>query len=175
MRKILIGLLIVIAVSLSSQTYQLQKSVLDCAGNRSSSSSYILIDATGQAITGRSISSSYIETAGIFHINLNTISGIVEDLIGEINNVPLVFTLSENYPNPCDNITNIRFGIPYASHVNICLYDASGRCVKEILNNEVQAGYHNISLNTKSYSSGIYFLRMNSETFNSTKKLIVAR
>jgi len=173
MRKILIGLLIIIAINLSSQTYQLQKSAIDYVGNRSTSSSYILTDAVGQSITGRSTSLSYIETVGIFHINLNTILGIVEDLM--VNNIPLIFTLRENYPNPCNNQTEIRFGMPYESHVFINIYDASGRCVEEVLNSKVQAGYHSILLNTESYLSGIYFLRMNSETFNSTKKIVVAR
>ncbi len=176
MNKLLISIyILMLSVSLMAQTYSLPKSSINSSGDRSTSATYILIDATGQSITGKSISSTYIETAGIFHMNLGSILGVEENQLIEIINLPVVFNLSGNYPNPCSDMTTIKFAVPGESHVNISLYDISGRQVVNLINETMKPGFYEFDTRVTDYSSGIYFLRMNSNEFSSTKKLIVAR
>jgi len=164
-----------ISLSLIAQTYSLEKSSINCSGNWSTSATYILTDATGQSITGRSISSTYIETVGILHMNLSTILGVEENQLVEIINLPLVFSLSGNYPNPCNDMTTIKFAVPGESHINISIYDISGRQIVNLVNEIMKPGYYEFDTRVRDYSSGIYFLRMNADNFSSTKKLIIAR
>lgn len=176
MKKILISIyILMLSVSLMAQTYSLETSSINCSGDRSTSASYILIDATGQSITGRSTSSTYIETAGILHMNLGTILGVEENQLVEIINLPIVFNLSGNYPNPCNDMTTIKFAVPAESHINISVYDISGRQVVNLVNETMKPGFYEFDANVMNYSSGIYFLRMNSNDFSSTKKLIITR
>ena len=162
-----------LSISLTAQTYSLEKSSIDCSGNRSSSATYILTDAAAQSITGKSTSSTYIETAGILHMYLGRILSVEENL--NIVILPSVFNLSDNYPNPCSDMTTIRFAVPGESHVNISLYDISGREVVNLVNETMKPGYYEFDANVRDYSSGIYFLRMNADNFTSTKKLIITR
>ncbi len=164
-----------LSISLAAQTYSLEKSSINSSGDRSTSATYILIDATGQSITGKSISSTYIETAGILHMYLGTTVGVEENQLVDIINLPLVFSLSGNYPNPCNDMTTIKFAVPGESYVNISLYDISGREVVNLVNETMKPGYYEFDANVRNYSSGIYFLRMNAVDFSSTKKLIIAR
>ncbi len=176
MKKILISIsILMLSVSMIAQTYSLLKSSINCSGDRSTSVTYIVTDATGQTITGRSTSSTYIETAGILHINLGTTVGVEENQLVNIINLPVVFSLSGNYPNPCNNMTTIKFAIPLETYVNISLYDISGREVVNLVNETMKPGYYEFDANVRDYSSGIYFLRMNANDFSSTKKLIVTR
>ena len=176
MKKLLISIyILMISLSLMAQTYSIEKSSINCSGDRSTSATYILIDATGQSITGKSISSTYIETAGILHMNLSTILGIEENQLVDIINLPVVFSLSGNYPHPCNDMTTIKFAVPGESHINISIYDISGRQVVNLVNETMKPGYYEFDTRVRDYSSGIYFLRMSADNFTSTKKLIVTR
>ncbi|KQC13782.1 MAG: hypothetical protein APR63_00200 [Desulfuromonas sp. SDB] len=176
MKNILITIFWLIqSIFLAAQTYSLEKSSISSAGDRSSSSTYILADAIGQSLTGKSTSSTYIETAGILHMNLGIFLGVSEGQENGNINIPTVFSLSGTFPNPCADRTTIRFAVPVESKIFISLYDISGREVVTLVNQNMNPGYYEFDLNVANYSTGIYFLRMNADEFSSTRKLIITR
>jgi len=74
---------------------------------------------------------------------------------------PKEFTLYQNYPNPFNPVTNIHYGIPNKSHVNIKIYDLLGREVRTLVDKEQEASYYNIIWDSKdnfgnNVSSGMY-------------------
>lgn len=86
------------------------------------------------------------------------------------------FSLSQNYPNPANPITNISFTIPQNSFVKINLYSINGELVKKIINEEKEPGIFSIVINLSNLSSGVYFYRMITNSgFHSTKKLIILK
>jgi hypothetical protein len=95
--------------------------------------------------------------------------------------LPQHFNLSQNYPNPFNPSTKIDFELPSDSRISIQLYDMLGREVKTLVNNEnLQAGYHTIELNSSTMSSGTYFYRMNAtdasgKNMNLVKKMTVVK
>ncbi|NNE71937.1 MAG: T9SS type A sorting domain-containing protein [Rhodothermales bacterium] len=71
--------------------------------------------------------------------------------------VPLTFALEQNYPNPFNPQTRIRFGLPEAAKVTLEVFDALGRRVATVLNEERPAGWHEVSFDGRSLGSGMYF------------------
>ena len=70
------------------------------------------------------------------------------------------FYLSQNYPNPYNPATNIDFNIPEKTFVRIILYDVTGREIKKIIDQEMEAGNYSVSLSSEGLSSGVYFYKM---------------
>ena len=111
MKKLKIAIfLLLISIVVTAQTYELKKSAFDISGLISSGSTYTLADAIGQSVTGKSSSSTYIETSGILHMNFGSLLGIEEEIVEGL--LPDVFCLHGSYPNPCRSMAVIRFEVP---------------------------------------------------------------
>ncbi len=82
------------------------------------------------------------------------------------------FKLYNNYPNPFNGITNIRFYLPKSADVNLSVYNLIGQLVSIIANESFTAGLHSVEFNTKGISSGVYFYRLISEKNSVTKKML---
>lgn len=96
--------------------------------------------------------------------------------ITKINeSVPDRFDLFNNYPNPFNPETKIKFDLPQNSIVALKIYDISGREVAELINNKLDAGSYVINFKADKLSSGIYFYRLIAGNFISTKKMILLK
>ncbi len=95
----------------------------------------------------------------------------VED---EIEEIPKEFILYQNYPNPFNPETVIGYKIPEAGYVSLKVYDLLGREVAVLVDEFKQAGNYKIEFGMKNMelSSGVYFYRLSSGSFNQTKKMI---
>ena len=93
--------------------------------------------------------------------------------------VPSEFSLEQNYPNPFNSITNVKFQIPNVGQssqtVTIKIFDISGKEVAILVNKKLNPGTYEIRFDAKELPSGIYFYRMQSEKFTSTRKLILLK
>lgn len=85
--------------------------------------------------------------------------------------VPEQYEIFQNFPNPFNPSTEIKYQMPKAGMVKIVVYDAVGKEVKELLNEFKEAGYHTITFNCNGLASGIYFYTMTSGSFVKTKKM----
>ena len=97
-------------------------------------------------------------------------SGVVET-----KGLVLDFNLFQNYPNPFNPSTIINYSIPYQSKVSLVVYDALGRVVNTLVNEEKSAGNHTAELNAANLSSGIYFYQIRAGEFIQTKKMVLLR
>jgi len=89
--------------------------------------------------------------------------------------VPTEFALSQNYPNPFNPSTKINYDLPKDGLVSIALYDLTGRQVASIVNEVKTAGYYTVQFNASNLSSGMYFYRITSGSFVSTKKMALIK
>lgn len=89
--------------------------------------------------------------------------------------IPQKFSLEQNYPNPFNPVTNIKFSIPKAGIVKLVVFDAAGRQVSELVNQQLEAGSYNYDLNAAGLSSGVYFYRIQSGEFNEVKKMMLVK
>ena len=114
--------------------------------------------------------------------NLKILVGNREFLAEETSDKTLVpenFVLSQNFPNPFNPVTSIRFGLPRAEKVRIQVFDILGKEVTTLIDNEQkQAGYHLVSWNSKDkygseVASGLYIYRLQAGKFSQTKKMLL--
>jgi hypothetical protein len=86
---------------------------------------------------------------------------------------PSEFVLFNNYPNPFNPVTTISFQIPFNSFISLKIYDITGEEVKTLVSENLSAGKYNYQLDAGSLPSGVYFYRLQSENFSSTKKMML--
>ena len=89
--------------------------------------------------------------------------------------LPKTYELSNNYPNPFNPSTTIRFSLPEKQNVKITVFNTLGQKVAEILNGEMEAGVHEINFNASNLTSGIYIYTMNAGKFTQTKKMMLIK
>lgn len=121
-----------------------------------------------------------IHESGHFNISFNDIS-----LEYSLNNpttididtheIPLQYKLNQNHPNPFNPSTIISYSIPQREFVQLKVYDMLGNEIKSLVNEEKSMGNYKIRFNASNFSSGLYFLRLQSGNFVSTKKIILLR
>ncbi len=85
------------------------------------------------------------------------------------------FKLHQNYPNPFNPITIVSFDVAKASHVLLKIYDINGREVTTLKDEAMQAGSYKVEFNAHGLSSGVYFYRIDIDSFHETKKMILLR
>ena len=98
----------------------------------------------------------------------------------DISVVPSVFALHQNYPNPFNPVTEIQFDVPQESQVQLTIYNIMGQEVTTLNNSTLQAGFHSIRWDGtnglgEQVSTGVYFYRLSSPAFTSTKKMIMVK
>ena len=95
-------------------------------------------------------------------------------------NIPQKYRLAQNFPNPFNPTTTIKFELPSDSHINLSIYDIQGNLIKTLVNEKKDAGYHSVIWNgkdqqNKDVSSGVYFYRIESKDFTDTKKCLLVK
>jgi hypothetical protein len=88
---------------------------------------------------------------------------------------PENFILYQNYPNPFNPATNIRFRIAAFGFVSIKVYDVLGNEVTTLVNEVKDAGEYEIQFQANWLTSGIYFYKLNAESFSETKKMLLLK
>ena len=117
------------------------------------------------------VNNSDIPLAKIF-LNGN---GVLTEVAENRPGIPDNFGISQNYPNPFNPSTNISFNIPKRSQVSLKVFDLLGREVATIVSEEMSAGSYSRTWNAVNMPSGVYFYRLQSGSFNETKKLVLLR
>jgi hypothetical protein len=107
---------------------------------------------------------------------MNVLGYNLKKVSGDTNNsIPTVYALEQNYPNPFNPTTTINYQLPEKGHANLRVYDILGNLVTTLLDEELNPGYYSVTWDASGLASGIYFYRLNSGSFVSTKKLILLK
>jgi hypothetical protein len=93
----------------------------------------------------------------------------------DASDLPRAFSLSQNYPNPFNPITEIRYTLPKDSYVKLEIYNILGHKVATFMGGKHKAGYQVARWDGSSYSSGIYFYRLQVGDFVQTRKMILLK
>ncbi len=95
--------------------------------------------------------------------------------IGQNNGIPLQYGLDQNYPNPFNPSTYIKFQLPEGGNVKITVFDILGKEVASLINEKMEAGYHNVEFNASDLASGLYIYKMESGNFTDVKKMMLIK
>jgi hypothetical protein len=120
------------------------------------------------AVSGTSNGGVWIYTdslVGIKHIN---------------NSIPNIFTLYQNYLNPFNPATKIKFDVPSnvkseRSNVSLIIFDILGGVVVTLVDQQLKPGTYEVEWNASNYPSGIYFYKIKADDFSETKKMILLK
>jgi hypothetical protein len=88
---------------------------------------------------------------------------------------PREYDLAQNFPNPFNPSTVIRYAIPVKSHVLLTVHNLLGQLVATIVNGDQDAGFHEIRFDAPNLSSGVYLYRLEAGKFVQTRKLTLIR
>jgi hypothetical protein len=91
------------------------------------------------------------------------------------NVIPDDYKLYENYPNPFNPSTNIKFDIPKAGFVKLAVYDLLGKELVVLASEKLNAGTYQVDWNAGSYPSGVYFYKLVSNEFINVKKMVLVK
>lgn len=106
------------------------------------------------------------------------------DAITDVENEEIIvegFELFQNFPNPFNPTTTIRYQIPEKSHVKLKIYDLLGKEVATLVNQEQEAGEYHKNFNDSDLPSGIYVYSISAQpingrnTFRENKKMILLK
>jgi hypothetical protein len=91
----------------------------------------------------------------------------------EENQRPKEFTLTQNFPNPFNPETTIKYGITETGFVTLKIYDILGNEISTLVNELKQPGYYDVQFNASGLASGIYFYKLQSGLSSHVKKIIL--
>jgi hypothetical protein len=91
------------------------------------------------------------------------------------DHTPLAYRLDQNYPNPFNPRTIITFSLKKSGFTKLFVYDLIGHKEVEIVNRNLNAGFHQVEFDASALASGVYFYEIRSGNFSSIKKMILMR
>ena len=104
---------------------------------------------------------------------------ISNEVFAEVT-TPVEFAMSQNYPNPFNPVTKINFSLPVSSKVTLKIFDVLGQQITELINKDMEAGYHEVSFDGSMLSSGVYIYKLeavgsNGITNSAVNKMILSK
>ena len=116
---------------------------------------------------------TFVRSDGVFR------SGQVVDTPPGTSN-PRGFALRQNFPNPFNPATTIRFEVPRDASVELAIFDLRGRRVVTLHQGPIEAGYHDVRWegrddSGRAVASGLYFARLTGPGFSDARKMMLAR
>jgi hypothetical protein len=119
----------------------------------------------------------WLQAVGLFGVSKPVPAGyptLVE------NTAPLAFTVSGAWPNPFNPTTTIRYQLPQSAHVRLTVFDVLGRKVAVLEDGLKGSGVHEVVWNARSANgaalgSGIYFWRLEADSYHAQGKMMLLR
>jgi len=138
-------------------------------GTAQSGRNGILVSSLGQTFVGAAQHGNTFLEAGF--LVLPFLRGSMAKAGGE-EGVPLTYALSQNFPNPFNPSTTIRYKLPHKSYVTIWIYNVLGQKVTTLVDQQEEAGRYAVVWKGRNdagvqLSSGVYFYRFEAENLNS--------
>jgi dienelactone hydrolase len=88
---------------------------------------------------------------------------------------PFEFYLEQNFPNPLNPSTTIKYSIPKSSQVSLKIFNMLGEELETLVNEEKTVGTYEVNWNAANLPSGVYFYRLQAGNFVQTKKMILMK
>ncbi len=114
-------------------------------------------------------------TGGDLNIRARLHATIGTAVSGDDGSIPAEYSLGQNYPNPFNPSTMIEFSLRQSGFVTLKIYTVLGNEVATLITAKLNAGPHQVEWAPNNLPSGVYFYRLETESFAQTKKLMVLR
>jgi hypothetical protein len=116
----------------------------------------------------------------LVQIDLDGTNKVVASTEVSVNSLPKQFALSQNFPNPFNPSTSIKFDLPVDSKITLQVYNMIGQVVAELADGNFAAGSHNVDFNASGLTSGMYIynlkaLGVDGKIMNATRKMTLVK
>ena len=108
---------------------------------------------------------------GVWRRPLTEVTPVVENQIP----IPSSFNLLQNFPNPFNPSTKIKYSIPQSANVSIKVFDIIGNEIETLVNEEKPVGTYEITWQAANLPSGVYFYQLKASDYVSTKKMLLLK
>ena len=85
------------------------------------------------------------------------------------------FLILNCFPNPFNASTAISYQLLAVSHVNLAIYDVTGREIQSLVNGHLSSGMHEVIWDAKNLTSGVYFARLTAGEFRQVRKILLVK
>lgn len=103
------------------------------------------------------------------------IDNVTVSLSDKNDAMPQEFYLAQNYPNPFNPTTTFEFALPTTQHVTLDVYNVLGQKVSTLVDDNLNAGVHQITWEASDASSGVYFYRLTTDNNTETRKMMLLK
>ena len=118
-----------------------------------------------------------LENVNLAGIKGDLIQQVTRSAASEVKLIPNDFSLQQNFPNPFNPSTEIRFDLPEEGHIELVVYNMAGQKVRTIESGNMKPGYHSMIWNGTNdkgtrVSTGMYFYSIQANNFQAVKKML---
>ncbi|MCX6165769.1 MAG: DUF1028 domain-containing protein [Ignavibacteriae bacterium] len=152
-----------------------------CAPNTSSQSAFIRVanvgDTIGPMYLNLKVTNAVKPPFGKDPIDSLQVlfNGWLTGVYGYSEVIPDKIILFQNYPNPFNPSTNFKFSLNTNTFVTLKVYNLLGEEIAAIINSDLKAGTYDMKWEPNGLASGIYYYRLNTETFTDTKRMVLIK
>lgn len=105
----------------------------------------------------------------------HTTNGGLSNIKTISNTIPDKFELLQNFPNPFNSATKIKFNIKERDEYKLEIINILGQSVKEIINQEISPGTYEFMFDAFDLNSGVYYIRLSNQEYFKTIKTILVK
>jgi hypothetical protein len=164
------------ATELNNFGFEIQRSIdkeawsnigfVNGSGTSTSSNDYTFLDDNISNAVAYSYRLKQVDHDGSFEF-----SKTIEVVIG----APADYKLDQNFPNPFNPSTLISFTLPEEGMTRLTIFNSLGQEVKNLVNENLEAGYHQFNFNAVNLTSGVYYYKLESGDFVKINKMMLLK
>ncbi len=100
---------------------------------------------------------------------------LVSEVTKSVTGIPPFFSLDQNFPNPFNSSTLIRFSIPIRDNIHLKIYNTFGQEIQTVINEYKEPGSYQYNINLNNFPSGVYFYRLQYKNYFEVRKMILSK
>ncbi len=135
----------------------------------------IMTDSLGSAVDMKAADSIIVTNPAISSLTFISRGPLMPSAVSTPERLPAAFVLEQNFPNPFNPTTTIRYQLPRSAHVVISVFDLLGRQIVKLVEEQQQAGTRSVTWNAAGLPTGIYFCRLTAGDYIGVKKMLIIR
>jgi membrane-bound inhibitor of C-type lysozyme len=174
-KQILVAALLLLTIASATPVmaqYALSSAVVSSGASSMGGVQYQIRGSVGQAVINSTSGAAYADSQGFWYTVGHT-GGLAAGDVGRA--LPGSFALAQNFPNPFNPSTELRFQVPAAARVTIKIFNISGQLVETLADRNFTAGEHALTWNGARYATGIYLVRMTAPGFTEIRRAVLLK
>ena len=139
-----------------------------------------LLQRTTKALCRRIRKAGTNTSAGALINATATVNALVTSVDDRNENAPETYVLAQNFPNPFNPETMIKYHLPKDSEVKLSIYNIFGQLVRTLVDKKQEAGFQSVEWDSQNefgvpVASGVYIYRLEADHFVQTKKMLLLK